>query len=114
MFINQYVEITQEALIVSKNPSIQKSMLYKKKGGKGWFNMNRCLKITRFACPAAQAPLLHCTTTRVMIMTTRHKYDNHTLPNETHSLQNDLNVACLRELSQQSIASNTHRRIHIE
>jgi len=67
---NQYVEITQEALIVSKNPSIQKSMLYKKKGGKGWFNMNRCLKITRFACPATQAPLLHCTTTRVMIMTT--------------------------------------------
>ena len=44
----------------------------------------------------------------------RHKYDNHTLPNETHSLQNDLNVACLRELSQQSIASNTDRRIHIE
>jgi hypothetical protein len=44
-----------------------------KKGGKGRFNMKSCLKITRFACPAAQAPLHHHTRHD---HDHRHKYDN--------------------------------------
>jgi hypothetical protein len=81
-----------------KNPSIQKSMLYKekkRKGEKGGSTVvqheqlpkDHEIRLPRRA--SSTAPPHHTRHGHDQ----RHKYDNHILPNETHSVQNDLNVA---------------------